>query len=296
MPPPSSGGIAMLQVLGILERRAPRGAQGGPHDLSSIHLLTEAFKHAFADRAAHLGDPAFVRVPIDDLLAPAYLDARAQSIQTDRTFPPSHYGSRGAPVEDGGTSHLSVIDSGGMAVACTETINLSFGSLVEVPGFGFALNNEMDDFTTSPGRPNEFGLIQSERNAPAPGKRPLSSMSPTIVLARDGAGERAVIVAGASGGPRIITATLEVVLNVLERGMGADAAVRSLRFHHQWMPDVLRLEEGLDGRERVAALESLGHEIETTHDVGVVQVIRVRADGRLDAACDPRKGGAPAGE
>ncbi|MHC4218000.1 MAG: gamma-glutamyltransferase, partial [Planctomycetota bacterium] len=210
MPPPSSGGLALLQMLGIFERR-----MGDiPVEIEQpayVHLLAESMKHAFADRAAWLADPDFVEVPVRRLLSPAYLDGRAASIDLRRTHEPRHYGTAAALVEDGGTSHFSVIDDAGMAVACTETINLVYGSLVAVPGFGFALNNEMDDFTTRPGRPNAFGLRQSAANLPAPGKRPLSSMSPTIVVA----GGRPVLVAGAAGGPRIITGTLHCILNCL---------------------------------------------------------------------------------
>ncbi|UCD74610.1 MAG: gamma-glutamyltransferase, partial [Phycisphaerales bacterium] len=185
MPPPSSGGVAMQQILGILDRRREDLEQSAHNSPQYVHLLAEAMKHAFADRATWLADPAFVDVPIDDILDPAYLDRLAGSIDLNHTGDPLKYGSTSQLNEDAGTSHLSVIDSDGMAVACTETINLGYGSLITVPGFGFALNDEMDDFTTIPGAPNAFKLRQSDRNLPAPGKRPLSSMSPTIVM-RDG--------------------------------------------------------------------------------------------------------------
>jgi gamma-glutamyltranspeptidase/glutathione hydrolase len=177
-----------------------------------------------------------------------------------------------------------------MAVACTETINLTFGSLVEVPGFGFALNNEMDDFTTDPGAPNAFGLRQSDRNLPEPGKRPLSSMSPTIVLA-DG---EVVLIAGASGGPRIITGTLQCILNCLWFGMTPGQALDAARFHHQWMPNVLQFERRWEDRKTMRALRKLGHKTERREEVGVVQLIRIDRDG-IRAACDGRKGGHPAG-
>jgi gamma-glutamyltranspeptidase/glutathione hydrolase len=289
MPPPSSGGVAMLQILGILERRIG-DTPPGRNEPAYVHLVTESMKHAFADRATWLADPAFSRVPVDRLLAPAYLDARAAAIDPARTREPSAYGSAAAPVEDGGTSHFSVIDGDGMAVACTETINLVYGSLVVVPGFGFALNDEMDDFTTRPGEPNAFGLRQSDRNLPVPGKRPLSSMSPTIVTASG----RPVLVAGASGGPRIITATTQCVLNCLLFDMTPEAAVAAGRFHHQWMPDVLEFGPRWTDEDTVAALEALGHETRRRDDVGVVQVIRVGGDG-VRAASDPRRGGSPAG-
>jgi gamma-glutamyltranspeptidase/glutathione hydrolase len=290
MPPPSSGGVAMLQILGILERRIDDLDRPALREPAYIHLVTEAMKHAFADRATWLADPVFVDVPTDRLLDEAYLDDLAASISLKRTGMPRHYGTAGRPAEDGGTSHLSVIDGAGMAVACTQTINLEYGSMVAVPGFGFALNDEMDDFTTVSGRPNAFGLRQSDRNLPEPGKRPLSSMSPTIVLRQD----RVVIVAGASGGPRIISGTLECVLNCLLFGMTPHEAVVAPRFHHQWLPDVLLFEDGWTDRASIEALEALGHQSGRRRDIGVVQLISVGDDG-IRAASDPRKGGAPAG-
>lgn len=302
MPPPSSGGVTIAETLGVLERVRERAAEEGRvlDGAGRTHLLVESLKHAFADRATWLADPAFASVPVERLLSDEYLDARAASIDLDGTLRPSEYGTRpdGAGgrrlPEDGGTSHLSVVDRWGGAVACTETINLTFGSMIAPDGLGFCLNNEMDDFTTVRGEANAFGLVQSDRNLPEPGKRPLSSMSPTIVV--DGDGE-VVAVAGASGGPRIITGTLQVLLNVLEEGMPAGEAVERARLHHQWSPDVLLLEPGLWGeasagfRERVRAL---GHELGETAGVGVVQVI-VRDGEDLYAASDPRKGGRPAG-
>jgi gamma-glutamyltranspeptidase/glutathione hydrolase len=289
MPPPASGGVALLQILGILERRID-GAPPAHNGPAYVHLVTESMKHAFADRATWLADPSFTWVPVRRLLAPAYLDERAASVDLQRTFAPQAYGSAAAPGEDGGTSHLSVIDGAGMAVACTETINLVYGSLVVVPGFGFALNDEMDDFTTRPGEPNAFGLRQSDRNRPEPGKRPLSSMSPTILTAAG----RPVLVAGASGGPRIITATTQCILNCLLFDMAPDEAVAAARFHHQWMPDVLQLGPRWADEKTVAALEALGHRTGRRDDVGAVQIIRVGDDG-VRAASDPRRGGAPAG-
>ena len=299
MPPPSSGGIAMQQVLGILQRR-PIDPTETPHNsVEYVHLVAEAMKHAFADRAEWLADPAFVRVPVKELLHKMYLDGRAAAISPYHTQEPYTYGSvtppapgsrlPGAP-EDGGTSHFCVVDERGMAVACTETVNLTFGSMVNVEGFGFALNNEMDDFTTDPGAPNAFGLRQSDRNLPEPGKRPLSSMSPTILL-RDG---QVVLIAGASGGPRIITATLQCILNCLWYGMTPQQAVDAKRFHHQWMPNVLRLEKSWSDRRMRRALKELGHETERREEVGVVQLIRLDR-GAIRAACDGRKGGRPAG-
>jgi gamma-glutamyltranspeptidase/glutathione hydrolase len=299
MPPPSSGGIAMQQIFGILERRmTDLGDPSALHRTSPlyVHLLTEAMKHAFADRSRWLADPAFVDVPIANLLAPEYLDSLASKISFARTIDSSQYGSipPQPPAQtvphDHGTSHLSVIDDRGMAVACTETINLIYGSLVTVQDFGFILNDQMDDFTTIPGKPNEFGLQQSERNLPQSGKRPLSSMSPTIVL-RNG---QAVLVVGASGGPRIISATTQCILNCLLFDMDADDAVRAPRFHHQWMPNMLEFEPSWNDAPSMATLRALGHETGQHKVIGEVQLIHRRADG-LHAASDPRKGGEPAG-
>ncbi|MCH8823531.1 MAG: gamma-glutamyltransferase [Planctomycetes bacterium] len=291
MPPPSSGGVAMQQIFGLVQRNFEQ-IKDAPHNSAPyIHLLTEAMKHAFADRAEWLADAAFVEVPIDQLLDSKYLDQLANSISMGKTNAPEFYGTNGTVIEDGGTSHLSVVDANGMAVACTETVNLTYGSLVVVPGFGFVLNDEMDDFTTVPGQPNAFGLIQSDRNLPAPGKRPLSSMSPTIVV-RDG---KVVLVAGASGGPRIITGTIQCLLNCLLFDMDPNQAVAEPRFHHQWLPNQLLFEAGsIDSIAREKLL-LLGHVLQPAgRSVGVVQLIKVDADG-LRAASDPRKGGKPAG-
>ena len=314
MPPPSSGGVTIAETLGILERvrEDAAAASSGEHPsltrARSAHLLIESLKHAFADRAVWLADPAFVDVPVGMLLDGAYLDARAAMVDAAHTLGPMSYGTRPEGVEarvlpdDSGTSHLSVVDRWGGAVACTETVNLSFGSLIAVEGGGFCLNNEMDDFTTVRGLANAFGLVQSDSNLPEPGKRPLSSMSPTIVLGADGG---VVAVAGGSGGPRIITATLQVLLNVLTGGMDASEAVSAPRLHHQWSPDAVRVEPGLyvGGEDEevsaanalfLAALSVRGHRVERIDGVGVVQLIVRDAEG-VHAASDPRKGGRPAG-
>ncbi|MCP3903849.1 MAG: gamma-glutamyltransferase [Planctomycetes bacterium] len=290
MPPPSSGGITMLQILGILDRLDVDAATTDHNDTEYVHLLAEAMKHAFADRSRWLADPAFVDVPTGDLLAAEYLDARAAAISRTSTGAPMDYGTGTDHLEDGGTSHFSVVDRTGMAVACTETINLRFGSLLGVPGFGFALNNEMDDFTTIPGAANAFGLRQSDRNLPEPGKRPLSSMSPTIVLRDD----VPVIVAGASGGPRIITGTLQTILNCLWYDMPPHVAVEVPRFHHQWMPDRVYFDERWADTGVIDDVAGIGHETARRVSVGEVQLILVD-DAGVHAASDTRKGGVPAG-
>lgn len=294
MPPPSSGGVAMQQIFGILERREADLSKASPNSADYVHLVAEAMKHAFADRSEWLADPNFVDVPVSRLTNPRYLDDLAGRIAMDRTLTPFEYGSiesaeRSLP-PDSGTSHLCVIDASGMAVACTETINLSYGSLVTVPGYGFTLNDQMDDFTTIPGQANAFGLRQSQRNLPEPGKRPLSSMSPTIVL-KDGKPE---LIAGASGGPRIITATTQCLLDCMVFDMPPAYAVAQPRFHHQWLPDVLQFDKMWTDQRVIADLKKRGHETGPLKDDGHVQMIRIDPDG-IRAASDPRKGGAPAG-
>lgn len=290
MPPPSSGGVTMLQTLMILEALS-YPFEDPAMSIEKAHLLAEASKHAFADRARYLADPNFVEVPVDDLLDLSIIHERAQLV-TDEVHPPTYYGTPNLIPQDGGTSHVSVVDPFGGAVALTETINLSFGSLVGVEEFGFVLNNEMDDFTTRRGEPNAFGLLQSDRNLPEPGKRPLSSMSPTIVLDDEG---QVLAVAGASGGPRIISGTMQALLNALG-GMDAYPAVASPRLHHQWMPDVLFAEPGLMPMLSRRAAQGDWNEIRMRRDIGNVQLIKRDPDGRgWQSASDPRKGGIPAG-
>lgn len=308
MPPPSSGGIAMLQTLGLIERAwsavmpmpLPAGTQTLPAEVADspefVHLTTEAMKHAFADRAEFLADTKFVNVPVARLLSDEYLDELAARIGPNALADRFQYGSvtratEAAPA-DHGTSHLSVIDDHGMAVACTETINTEFGSLLAVAEFGIVLNNEMDDFTTIPGEPNTYGLVQSDRNLPAPGKNPLSSMSPTIVLDEYG---KVALIAGASGGPRIISSTLQCMLATLLFDMPAGKAVARARFHHQWMPEKLEIEQTWPDRAIDAALTERGQTVERTDRHAVVQVIQVLRNGLIRAASDPRKGGKPAG-
>ncbi|MDP2306344.1 MAG: gamma-glutamyltransferase [Pseudomonadota bacterium] len=273
MPPPSSGGVALLQML---------GATAGVAD---PHCAVEAAKHAMADRAAYGGDPSFVPVDVSRLLS----SERIGAIRADcgpATFPPEHYAPPVASVKDAGTLHISVIDGSGMAVALTTTINTSFGSKVVAPRSGIVLNNEMDDFAARPGTPNAFGLIQGEANAVEPGKRPLSSMTPTVVLGADGRPELAV---GGSGGPTIITATYQVIRGVLDEGRSAQAAVDALRWHHQWQPNVLFIEPG---HADMAGFEAHGHVLKEAKAFSAVQAVRRTAAG-FEAASDPRKHGAP---
>ena len=219
---------------------------------------------------------------------PGYAAALAERVTMTQTYPPAHYGRFWLP-DDAGTSHLSVIDAAGNAVACTETVNTYFGSLTVDPNFGIVLNNEMDDFTAIPGEPNAFGLIQGEANTVAPGKKPLSSMTPTI-LVRDG---KVVYVAGASGGPRIISATLQVLLNMTRFDMSPEDAVAAPRFHHQWLPDELLLEGELTAPLE-EELKRLGHRVVVRGNLAAAQAA-ARSDEGVAGGSDPRKGGRPAG-
>tara|TARA_X000001036_G_scaffold102999_1_gene96274 strand:- start:9907 stop:11538 length:1632 start_codon:yes stop_codon:yes gene_type:complete len=286
MPPPSSGGVAIAQIFGLLSRvNAMR--HGKSSEFSQV--LIESMKHAFADRAEHLADSAFVDVPVEALLADEYLDTLASRIVQGETKETFTYGSVTPPPDDNGTSHLCVVDSDGMMVSATETINTSFGSLVYSPLLGFMLNNEMDDFS-SPNGANAYGLRQSEKNAPEHGKRPLSSMSPTIVE-RDGV---PVLAIGASGGPRIISSVIQVLLDILWFGDEPVEAVGRGRVHHQWLPNNVYVEEAYRDKEVESYLLDVGYSIKVRANIGVVQAIQID-NGFLKPACDPRKGGKPAG-
>ena len=293
MPPPSSGGVALVEILNILEAYEAAHLEGrlerlGQNSPAYLHLLIEAMKHAFADRASYLGDADFAQVPVQRLISRTYAAARARQIRADRTQPPAAYGGAQTP-SDQGTSHFSVIDAQGNAVACTETINATFGSLLVTPRFGIVLNNEMDDFAARPGQPNLYGLIQSEANAVAPRKRPLSSMTPTIVLQNG----RAVHVLGASGGPRIISTTVQVLLNLVRFDMTPRQAVDQPRVHHQWFPDEAYVEPPLFAAVR-EELERRGHRVLRRKALAVCQVAS-RLKGRLRGAADRRKHGRAAG-
>ena len=290
MPPPSSGGIALLESLQILDTLDSRLGPLPPGPSAAFyHRLAETFQHAFADRARFLGDADFVAVPIATLVSAQHAAERAGRIEPERTFPTESYGSQTLP-DDHGTSHFSILDARGNAVACTVTINTLFGSFVVEPTFGIVLNNQMDDFTAPPGEPNAFGLIQSPANAVAPGKKPLSSMTPTIVT-HEGQAE---FVVGASGGPRIITATAQVLWRMSEWGESPGEAVVAPRVHHQWLPRRLSVESGFD-RGSQATLEAWGHPVQARDEGAVVQAASRTAAG-LRAASDPRKHGRPAGD
>lgn len=288
MPPPSSGGAVLLQVLAVLEGHdlAALGQGSAAH----LHLLAEAFQHAFADRAHFMGDPDRVTVPVDRMLAPARIADIQRRILPGRTFDADWYGLPVDIGQDAGTQHISVVDREGNAVALTTTINTSFGSKVVVPGLGLILNNEMDDFVARPGEANAYGLVGSEANAVSPGARPLSSMTPTVLVSPDG---KKRIVVGASGGPFIISSTLQVISDLIDFGMDPSEAVSAPRIHHQWQPRLLFVDVGLSP-DTVDLLRARGHETRAMDFFSSVEVI-VFEEGRATGASDPRKGGWPAG-
>ncbi|MEJ2312680.1 MAG: gamma-glutamyltransferase [Gemmatimonadales bacterium] len=289
MGPPSGGGVVLGEMLGMLERFDLRGLEYRSAD--EIHLLVEAMRRAYADRNRYLGDSDFVGVPIDRLLSAAYLDSLARTIDPARATPAGP-GAAAGP-ESAQTTHYSVVDSAGNAVAVTTTINGLFGSAVVVRGAGFLLNNEMDDFTTRPGEPNMYGLVQGESNSIAPGKRMLSAMTPTIVIAPDG---RLELVTGTPGGPTITTSVLQVVLAQLDHGLNPQQAVNAPRVHHQHIPDLLRYERGGLEPSVIGELERRGHRLEERAGFsGDVQSIWVAPDGVRYGAADPRGGGAALG-
>jgi gamma-glutamyltranspeptidase/glutathione hydrolase len=254
-----------------------------------MHLRIEAMKHAFADRARWLGDADFAPVPVEYLTSDAYARQLAQQITLTGTATPADYGRQQLP-DDRGTAHFCVADAAGNVVALTETINGTWGSHVVVEPFGIILNNELDDFLTVRGQPNLYGLVQGEANLIAPGKRPLSSMSPTIVLRDD----QPVLALGASGGPRIISSVLNVMLNIIDVGQPLAPAIASVRVHHQWQPDEVVFDRD-PSDAGAAGLRARGHRLADARRSGIVQAIRFRPDGTLVGASDPRKGGRPAG-
>jgi len=255
MPPPSSGGVHLIEMLNMLERKPPHASEGDSAD--SLHFLVETMRRAYADRAALLGDPDFVDVPTAELISKTYAARRAADIDPNRATPSSSVraGDPGRE-ESPDTTHISVIDRDGNMVSNTFTLNLSYGSGIVVPGTGLLLNNEMDDFAAAPGQPNYYGLVGEEKNAIAAGKRPLSSMTPAFVF-KDGKPFMAV---GAPGGARIITSVLQVILNVIDRGMNIGDAVDNPRVHHQWLPDRILYEPGLSDDTK-ARLEAMGHSL-----------------------------------
>jgi gamma-glutamyltranspeptidase/glutathione hydrolase len=286
MPQPSSGGVVLLETLNILEGFAMHDmAQGSA---PSLHVMIEAMKRSYADRARYLGDPAFVNAPIATLIAKDYAAKQRSSIDLDKATPWTDALSAVPPREGSNTTHFSVVDSRGNAVSNTYTLNFSYGVGLVAEGTGVLLNNELDDFTAAPGASNAYGLVGFESNLPGPGKRPLSSMAPTIVL-KDG---RPVLVTGSPGGSRIISTVLQVIVNVLDYDMDVAAAVAAPRLHHQWLPDEVRVERGFS-TESIAALKAMGHVIGEPLGQTSANSIAVTPYGLLGAP-DPRTRGADA--
>lgn len=330
MPPPSSGGVHLLQILNIIGGTDLKSL--GWHNPDALHLMVEAMKIAYADRSEYLGDPDFVKVPVQQLISPAYAAKRRQEITINRAKPstevkpvdretlqrfgqpvpalrsqklyqqdaeqPIRLRSQAQPgneimskYESPDTTHLTVVDAQRNAVSLTFTVNYGFGSGVVTPGTGILLNDEMDDFAAAPGVPNAYGLVGGDANAIAPRKTPLSSMTPTIITENG----RLRMAVGSPGGSTIITTVLQVLLNVLEYGMDAGAAVSAPRIHHQWLPDKLRVEPwGLDTLT-LAELRRRGHQIEQESAWGNANAIVVTPDGILEGSADPRGEGSPRG-
>jgi gamma-glutamyltranspeptidase/glutathione hydrolase len=290
-PPPSSGGVHVAQILNILEQfDLSEIAQRDP--VEATHIVCEAFKLAFADRAYWLGDADFVDVP-RGLIDQGYAEQLAALIDRQRAIDVAKHGSPPNWRQDlfgRHTTHIAAADTAGNWVAITATVNTAFGSKVVVPGTGVVLNNEMDDFSIYPGMPNAFGLVGAENNSVAAGKRPLSSMSPTIVLDREG---QPTLTVGAAGGPKIITQVVLTILRTIDFGRPLSDAVAGPRFHHQWRPNVVIYERGLDANV-VEGLRQRGHNVEEIGSGGRTQAI-ARGEGKLIGVADPRGNGTAAG-
>ncbi|HMC22561.1 MAG TPA: gamma-glutamyltransferase [Thermoanaerobaculia bacterium] len=292
MPPPSSGGVALIEMLNMLE---PYDLQSmGWHSSQEVHTLVEVMRRAYADRAKFLGDTDFVAVPVKGLMTRAYAEQRRKDIDAAHASDSKAVAS-GEPAryESPETTHFTIIDADGSVVASTYTLNESYGSAVTTPGAGFLLNDEMDDFTSKPGVPNAYGLIQGEANAIAPQKRPLSSMTPTIVM-KDG---KVLFAVGSPGGSTIINTVLQVIVNVIDFGMNIQEAIDSPRFHHQWLPDKITWEPFEFSRDTSGALAKMGHIFQDRPEfIGDAHAIGVDPqNGMRLGASDPRRGGAAIG-
>ena len=284
MPPPSSGGVHVIQILNMLE--ALNLPQSAAPDADRLHLFTEAMKIAYADRSEYLGDPDFVKVPVAALTSKRYAQARTKDIDPAKARPAREIKpGQLTPYESDQTTHYSIMDSEGNAVANTYTLNFSYGLGLVAEGTGVMLNNELDDFAAKAGVPNAFGLVGGEANAPGPRKRPLSSMSPTILLDQG----RVVLVTGSPGGSRIISTVLNVVTNIVDHKMGGMEAVSAPRLHHQWLPDELRIERGFSP-DTLKLLEAKGHKLVVGAASGSAHTILVTSRG-LEGAADQRQRG-----
>ena len=285
MPPTSSGGVHVAQMLNILEQYPVK--ENGSGSAQNIHLLAESMKLAYADRSEYLGDPDHVDVPIKGLTSKAYAQELAAKISLNKALPSSKIKpGKPAPYESPETTHFSVMDKFGNAVANTYTLNFSYGSGIVIPGTGIIMNNVMDDFSSKPGVPNGFGLIGGEANSIQPTKRPLSTMTPTMIL-KDG---EPFVVLGSPGGSRIITTVLQVVMNIIDHDMNIAEAVHAPRIHHQWLPDQLELEPGFSP-DTVKILELYGQNVKAGRAMGSVQTI-MHKNGYFYGISDPRRPGA----
>jgi len=286
MPPPSSGGVTMGELLNILEGYDSLPRFGTP---AYVHLVAEAMRRAFIDRNRYLGDPDFVQMPLDRLLSKEYAATLRAQIDLQHATPTPPTTTEGSEAMH--TTHYSIVDANGNAVAVTTTLNGGFGSGVTVTGAGFLLNNEMDDFTSAPGKPNMFGLVQGEANAIVPGKRMLSAMTPSIVLNPTG---ELYMVLGTPGGPTIITTVSQVLLNVIDQKMSLADAVAAPRFHHQALPDIIRSERGGLSDATIQTLEAMGHAVDRRGGSGTVAAIQKTAGGWV-GVIDPRSAGGALG-
>jgi gamma-glutamyltranspeptidase/glutathione hydrolase len=281
MPPPSSGGIALSQILGMVENYDL--SEMDYHSAEHLHLVAEVERRAYADRAKHLGDSDFYSVPTDALMDKDYLKLRMQNFDVNAASKSDSIFA-GVFNESPQTTHYSIVDYAGNAVSMTTTLNGGFGSKLVVAKAGFLLNNEMDDFSAKPGTPNMYGLIGTEANKIEPGKRMLSSMTPTIIE-KDG---KLLLVVGTPGGSTIITSVFQTISNVIDFGMSASEAVQSPRFHHQWLPDRIDIEEFGFSSEVIEALEQMGHTVNKRDKIGKVEAVKCSADGLLEGAADIR--------
>jgi gamma-glutamyltranspeptidase/glutathione hydrolase len=288
MPPPSSGGAVMLEVLNILERYDI--ASMGPNSAAKTHVLVEAMRRAFADRAEYMADPDFAEVPVEKLISKSYAEKRGSDIDLKSASNSKNIGPGEVTITEGNdTTHFTVVDKDGTVVSNTYTINDLYGSRVTIKGAGFLMNDEMDDFAARPGKPNLFGLVQGERNKVEPGKRPLSSMTPTIVRRRDG---RIWFAVGARGGPRIISAVLQTVINVIDFGMDIQEAIDFPRIHHQWLPDEIAFERYGLSLDTMKILISYGHKFASRPgNIASATGIMISEDGVRFGAIDSRSDG-----
>ena len=282
MPPPSSGGVVLGQILGMLEDADFSSIKR--NSVEYVHLLSEAEKRCYADRNTYLGDPDFWENPVDDLLDRSYLKRRFQDFDPNIACKSSTINPGKLKVESEETTHFSIVDKDGNAVSVTTTLNSSYGSKLFVDGCGFLLNNEMDDFSSKPGEPNQYGLIGGIANSIAPQKRMLSSMTPSIVC-KDG---ELIQVVGSPGGSTIITSTLQNILNVIVYNLSMQESVNSPRFHHQWMPEQIFVEEQMWDSLVLDSLQRMGHKIKERSPIGRVDAIRVFQDGSVQGGADPR--------